>query len=105
MGRAVCTAEWWFSVLFEGSVMSIYDELCDAWEGEGNCERVSFGEWMREMAENPRGTLQNAADDYLSACVECPFCNGEDVYCTLCEGAFVIPEGSAKEWSRLNRDT
>jgi hypothetical protein len=40
-------------------------ELVDAWQGEGNSSRVSFEKWVRDMADNPRGTLQEAAQKWL----------------------------------------
>ena len=39
-------------------------ELKDAWEGEGN--KKTFLEWLKDMAENPTGTLQDSAKNYLS---------------------------------------
>lgn len=36
-------------------------ELRDAWEGEGNSDRITFDEWLDAMADNDRGTLQDAA--------------------------------------------
>jgi hypothetical protein len=40
-------------------------ELWDAYEGEGNAERVTFLQWIRDMAANDKGTLQEAAKRYL----------------------------------------
>lgn len=44
--------------------ISLHAELLDAWEGEGNSSRISFRDWLRDMANNPRGTLQDAAKRY-----------------------------------------
>ena len=82
----------------------LYTELHDAWEGEGNTARVSFGDWLWSMAENERGTLQQAAKAYLDSCVRCPQCFGEDDDCQYCEGATVVPEGSFHEWHEQNKD-
>lgn len=40
-------------------------ELTDAWKGEGNSSRVTFDEWLANMADNDRGTLQKAAQRLL----------------------------------------
>ena len=40
-------------------------ELRDAWEGEGNSARITFADWVMEMADNPRGTLKAAATEVL----------------------------------------
>ena len=40
-------------------------ELRDAWIGEGNSKRITFRNWVQNMADNPRGTLQKAAREYL----------------------------------------
>ena len=40
---------------------TLYDEMYDAYLGEGNHERITFGDWLDDMAENPQGTLQDAA--------------------------------------------
>ena len=44
---------------------SLRFELRDAWIGEGNAKQVTFRRWLQNMAENPRGTLQEAAQEYL----------------------------------------
>ncbi len=41
-------------------------ELRDAWIGEGNSKKITFLRWCKEMAENPRGTLQAAAIKFLA---------------------------------------
>lgn len=38
-------------------------DLRDAWEGEGN--KIPFKEWLVQMAENPHGTLRDAAKQIL----------------------------------------
>lgn len=45
--------------------ISLEDQLRDAWEGEGNRKRVTFLRWVRNMAANDRGTLQQAAKKFL----------------------------------------
>jgi hypothetical protein len=40
-------------------------ELTDAWEGQGDRKRITFHRWVKEMADNDRGTLQDAAKEYL----------------------------------------
>jgi hypothetical protein len=36
-------------------------ELKEAYEDEGNRARITWPEWLSAMANNPRGTLQDAA--------------------------------------------
>lgn len=47
--------------------ISVEAELRDAWEGQGNSRRITFLQWVREMADNPRGTLQDSARMFLVA--------------------------------------
>ena len=39
-------------------------ELRDAWQGEGNSQRVTFNNWIEAMANNDSGTLQQAAQQF-----------------------------------------
>jgi hypothetical protein len=47
-------------------LLSLNAELRDAWTGEGNSARVTFHEWLEAMADNNRGTLQDAAREYIA---------------------------------------
>lgn len=47
--------------------LSLFDHLQDAWKGEGNSKRITFAQWVIEMANNSRGTLQDAAKRYLKS--------------------------------------
>lgn len=52
-------------------------ELVDAWEGEGH--KITFIDWVTNMADNPRGTLQQAARQYLGRCPECGRAKAKDI--------------------------
>lgn len=46
--------------------MDLELELWDGWYGSGAAQKTSFVEWLRDMADNPRGTLQDAAKAFLA---------------------------------------
>lgn len=57
-------------------------ELEEAWIGEGNSLRVPFMDWLEAMADNSRGTMQEAAKALLKHREgqprRCPYCGGND---------------------------
>lgn len=51
--------------------ISLEAELRDAYEGQGNASRMTFEEWLENMAGDPRGTLNEAAQKFLGRDLEC----------------------------------
>ncbi len=68
-------------------------------------ERLALVDWTGiTIARDPNAVDPGFPTWMWDEFTECPMCHGEDQYCSLCDGEFVVSMGQADEFYRQNPD-